>query len=328
MRTTVARLLLATALLPAGPAGAQECPDPRRDLCPPGLVCGVPATEQCSCLSCVTRSCELVPKNCDDDDPCTIDTCDDLTGCHHRPLCDDDDPCTNRRCIRVPVVPEVVLCSDPEPIPCDDGRFCNGTEACRVDGAGLAECAAGTARDCDDADACTGDACSEETKSCTHRALPCDDGDACTNDACDPIQGCTHTAVAGCCLTDAGCASGDPCAVPACDPGHRCTVRPVSGFDVLGCVCRRPAPAECATASLPRRLPRKQAKACAFVIQAAATTGTDHDRAVGKATRIFGALGRAVARPKMRKRLGACAEALGGVYRDAIDRAAQVTPGG
>jgi hypothetical protein len=30
----------------------------------------------------------------------------------------------------------------------------------------------------------------------------------------------------------------------------------------------------------------------------------------------------------MQKRLGACAEALGGVYRDAIDRAAQATPGG
>ena len=59
MRTTVARLLLAAALLPAGPAGAQECPDPRRDLCPPGLVCGVPTTQQCSCLSCVIRSCEL-----------------------------------------------------------------------------------------------------------------------------------------------------------------------------------------------------------------------------------------------------------------------------
>jgi hypothetical protein len=79
---------------------------------------------------------------------------------------------------------------------------------------------------------------------------------------------------------------------------------------------------------LPRRLPRKQAKACAFVERAAGTTGSNHDRTLAKATRIFGALGRAVARPKMQKRLGACAEALGGVYRDALDRAAQVTPGG
>ena len=111
MRTILARLMLVAMLVPAASFGAQECPDPRRDLCPPNLLCGVPTTRRCSCLSCATGSCELVPKNCDDDDPCTIDSCDELTGCHHRPLCDDDDPCTTRRCIRVPVVPEVAASS-------------------------------------------------------------------------------------------------------------------------------------------------------------------------------------------------------------------------
>jgi hypothetical protein len=145
---------------------------------------------------------------------------------------------------------------------------------------------------------------------------------------CDPIQGCTHGAIAGCCTTDAGCVSDDPCAVAACDPGNRCALHPVAGVDVLGCVCRRPAPAECATASIPRRLVKNQAKACASVTQAASVTGTDRARAIAKAARLFGALGRTVYRPKMRKRLAGCGEALGAVYRDAIDRAAQVTPGG
>ena len=38
-------------------------------------------------------------EDCDDDDACTVDTCDPESGCRHETLsCDDDDFCTNDAC--------------------------------------------------------------------------------------------------------------------------------------------------------------------------------------------------------------------------------------
>lgn len=83
---------------------------------------------------------------------------------------------------------------------CDDGRFCNGLEAC-VDGA----CAPGTPATCDDGNLCTTDACDDAT-GCVYESNtdPCaDDGDACTDDVCDAGV-CTHP-------TNDSCGSPGPC---------------------------------------------------------------------------------------------------------------------
>src|SRR5204862_4402894 len=48
---------------------------------------------------------------------------------------------------------------------------------------------------CDDANACTVDAC--DHGACTHSPVPCDDGDACTVDTCDPAAGCRSTELPG-----------------------------------------------------------------------------------------------------------------------------------
>ena len=107
--------------------------------------------------------------NCSDGTPCTLDSCDPLTGCAHTPLegigCSDGDPCTTQD-----------TCSNGE---------CKGKTKC------------------DDGFPCTADACDPSTGSCSAPPLVCDDGDDCTADACDPVAGCTYTTKPECVDTDA-----------------------------------------------------------------------------------------------------------------------------
>jgi hypothetical protein len=75
--------------------------------------------------------------NCDDANVCTTDSCVPATGCVH----------ANNT------------------VACDDALFCNGHEVC---GGGV--CQPGTAVNCDDGIACTGDSCNESTDTCDHTA--------------------------------------------------------------------------------------------------------------------------------------------------------------
>src|SRR6185503_8956238 len=119
--------------------------------------------------------------------------------------------------------------------PCNDGDACTVSDTCS---AGV--CAAGGPRNCDDGNACTDDACDDES-GCVHShnasacddgnacttgdvcsdgacaggsLVSCDDGDACTVDACHPATGCTHAASA--------CDDGNPCTADTCDPVLGC----------------------------------------------------------------------------------------------------------
>ncbi len=68
---------------------------------------------------------------------------------------------------------------------------------------------------CDDGDACTtGDKCSGTDGSCIGTAKSCDDAVACTVDACDPTGACTHTP------SDALCSG--PCKAGTCDATNGC----------------------------------------------------------------------------------------------------------
>jgi len=121
--------------------------------------------------------------------------------------------------------------------PCGDGQICNGQETC--DGGGL--CIAGTALDCDDANPCTDDACSQSlgctstnntapcddgdvctttdvcsAGSCVGTPLDCDDGNVCTDDACVPGSGCTNTNNTAACDDEDPCTAGDVCTSGAC----------------------------------------------------------------------------------------------------------------
>ena len=148
---------------------------------------------------------------CNDDDPCTTDTC-SAGFCEHLDVpaccrldadCDDGNACTADTC--------------------DAGNACHHAwtpGCCRV------------AADCDDADPCTADTCPEPGGACLHAATEgccalnrdCDDGLAITDDACTP-GGCVHRPVA--CVITPDCADDDPCTDDACVDGT-CTWLPVA----------------------------------------------------------------------------------------------------
>jgi len=159
--------------------GAADCADADCD----GLVCAISTTcgpaSLCGGGVCVAGP----PGDCDDDDPCTVDTCELGRICAHEPVvCDDGDACTADAC-------------DP-----------------------LRGCVA-PARSCDDGDACTTDGC-DPASGCTTEPVVCADGDACTTDGCDPDVGCTFAPIPGC-VSDCGpvvggCPAGFACVDERC----------------------------------------------------------------------------------------------------------------
>ncbi len=186
--------------------------------CDDGDVCTLDDT--CDNGTCAAGS----PLNCDDENLCTVDSCDPTTGCVHDPApvdgtpCDDDDACTeNETCNGGLCV--VVL------VDCDDGDACTDDSCDPATGCvhtAIPNCIPGcqSDADCDDGDACTADTCDTATGACDHAAVDCDDGDACTDDSCDPATGCVHTAIPNCvagCQSDADCDDGDACTADTCD---------------------------------------------------------------------------------------------------------------
>ena len=167
------------------------------DACTPAGGCdNAPRTGDCTdgdaCTlgdTCQDGACTGGPQNpCDDDNPCTVDSCDPATGCVHTPaddpcctdgkgICDDDDPCTIDLC-----EPDSGACTyEPNTGFCNDGDPCTSGDTC-TDGV-----CQGTAKDCDDGNPCTDDACIGFGKcvSTPTSGAPCDDGKECsTGDVC------------------------------------------------------------------------------------------------------------------------------------------------
>lgn|GEM_PF-2554746 len=150
---------------------------------------------------CSAGSCQALPHECDDNDPCTSDDCNAQTGvCEYTPIpgCEcaiDTDcgfsfnPCIDIQC-NAGTCEEVELSGA-----CDDGSDCSQNDACVA-----GECV-GDAIDCSDGDPCTLDECDPflaPGNVCfnTPATLPCDDGDLCTfNDTCDLAGGCAGTVI-------------------------------------------------------------------------------------------------------------------------------------
>ncbi len=145
---------------------------------------------------CVAGACVAGKKTvCNDDNPCTTDSCDAKSGAckyaagNNGATCDADgsvctvkDACSGGKC----VAGKPKICDDSEP--CTDNN-CNKKTGCGF-----------TANNapCSDSDACTsGDVCSGGTCKSGSQTV-CDDGDACTKDSCDKAKGCQYEAIAGC----------------------------------------------------------------------------------------------------------------------------------
>ncbi|MCO4764063.1 MAG: hypothetical protein KC502_21310 [Myxococcales bacterium] len=142
--------------------------------------------------------------DCDDNNPCTTDTCDKDKGCQHisggadctdGDACTEGDACSNGLCVAGPVK----VCDDANP--CTDDS-CDKTVGCAsVD----------NTTDCDDGDKCSeGDTCGDG-KCVSGEAKDCDDKNPCTTESCDKVKGCVFTEVTNACDDGNACTSGDAC---------------------------------------------------------------------------------------------------------------------
>ncbi|GMV40584.1 MAG: hypothetical protein AMXMBFR64_23000 [Myxococcales bacterium] len=145
---------------------------------------------------------------CNDDNPCTNDSCDPTTGCVYKnntATCDDGNKCTT---VDTCVAGKCVGSGTPV---CADGNPCTD-DACDP---ALGCVFSNNAAACNDGNACTtGDACSGG--SCKGSPLSCNDGNPCTNDSCDPAKGCVYTPNQASCNDGDACTSGDKCTDGAC----------------------------------------------------------------------------------------------------------------
>ncbi len=140
-----------------------------------------------------------VTTDCNDNDSCTIDTCDVSLGCEHTATGSG---------------------------PCDDGNACTGNDTCGATGC------AGTTLDCNDNSVCTIDSC-DLIKGCVHTgaiAKFCTDNNPCTDEGCDPVQGCVYPANSKLCDDGDMCTTGDHCdggkclvTKTICDDNNPCT---------------------------------------------------------------------------------------------------------
>ncbi|MCO4763653.1 MAG: hypothetical protein KC502_19230, partial [Myxococcales bacterium] len=109
--------------------------------------------------ACKGGSCDATV-TCDDNNACTVDTCDTLLNkCSFQPAAGT----------------------------CNDGNPCTAADACTK---GLC---LGKPNACDDGNACTADKCLKASGKCTHEATVCDDNNSCTVDSCNKGT-CSHKA--------------------------------------------------------------------------------------------------------------------------------------
>jgi hypothetical protein len=185
---------------------------------------------------------------CDDDNPCTEDSCTATGGCEFDPIfgpCDDGDPCTagdlctDGECGGTPVDCDCLVDADCAPL--EDGDLCNGTLVCDtstlpyrcgVDPATVVECPPPEGPDSN----CLVALCVADTGACqtesANEGSPCSDGDLCTmNDICANGT-CTGGPTVNCndanpctddsCLSESGCAYSDN--QLQCSDNNVCTV--------------------------------------------------------------------------------------------------------
>ena len=144
-------------------------------------------------------------KPCVDGDACTLgDTCDGKGLCKGTSAlnCNDNNPCTDDSCDKTAgckIANNVATC--------DDSKYCTEKDTCK-DG----KCQNVVPRNCDDANVCTNDSCDEAGKKCANaaNAAACEDGAKCTGpDVCKDSK-CTAgpTKV---------CDDGNPCTADSCD---------------------------------------------------------------------------------------------------------------
>ena len=212
------------------------------------------ADTQCMAFTCNVETGDCDPTNlyengaCDDGDPCTTDgTCVAGQCLAGAPLdCNDDDECTDDSCEALTGECLNVL---------KDGLDCEDNNACTADScdpvAGNCVNAPLVAQACSDENECTQDDQCNDQGDCVGTALICEDENACTEDSCDPLSGCkfeptpdapcddesqctdgdTCDALGQCAGTALTCEDDNDCTVDSCEPGFGCLNLPAQGSD-------------------------------------------------------------------------------------------------
>ncbi len=133
----------------------------------------------------------------DDQNPCTIDSCDAVQGVMHTPAaagtaCDDQSSCNGHETCN-----GAGACAGGAAPPLSDENPCTTDSCDPVLGIQHTPLPAGTS--CTDADACNGvEECSAAGVCMQGPPIAIDDGNACTEDDCDPASGPTHTPIPNC----------------------------------------------------------------------------------------------------------------------------------
>ncbi|MEC8024970.1 MAG: hypothetical protein VX223_13630 [Myxococcota bacterium] len=222
--------------------------DPESGTCIFEILENTPCTDGDLCTVgdlCIQGTCTPgVPAICDDENPCTTDTCNPIGGqCTSTPnsaSCDDGDDCTvDDKCFNGSCAPgEILDCSDDNdctkdacvpgglscihtPINgvCEDGNLCTFGDTCAA-----GQCQSGAFKLCSDSNPCTSDTCVSSTGEC--KFIPqtgvCSDGNPCTLD--DLCMG-------GNCVSgpDKICDDTNPCTIGTCGLNGVCTFTALSG---------------------------------------------------------------------------------------------------
>ena len=192
-----------------GPDGTKRCAKPCEGGCEDGWECKEFGASESAVYVCVpTPKPECIPtlEQCDGED-------NDCDGETDETFCDDGNPCTDDVCDPKLAVDGALGCTAVNiDIPCDDNNLCTTGDTCSA-----GSCKSGTAKDCNDFNSCTVDACDLPTGECTNTVIegPCDDGSACTvGDVC----------IAGACAPGPppDCDDSNPCTDDLCDPQDGC----------------------------------------------------------------------------------------------------------
>lgn len=150
--------------------------------------------------------------NCDDKNPCTLDSCDKVAGCSNAPTaatCEDGDACT------VGDACALGSCKAGTTKKCNDGNLCT-TDSCD---AKLGCVFANNVLPCEDGDSCTeGEKCGNGA-CVAGQVKNCSDGNVCTSDVCDQTKGCVNAPMTGSCNDGNACTDNDKCSAGVCSSG-------------------------------------------------------------------------------------------------------------
>lgn len=223
--------------------GTKNCDDGNLctdDACDPAAGClhppnFAPCEDGSACTiadACSKGGCFGGPeKNCNDGEPCTVDSCDPAKGCQHAASANGiacgPSGCVGLNFTSAPVCTAGKCASVTASQDCNDGKACTD-DACSPS-QGCIHLA--NSVPCEDGDVCTkGDACA--ASACVPGpVLTCSDGNECTDDSCKTSIGCVHVANVNACDDGSACTTNDKCfgtkcqgISAACDDNNKCTV--------------------------------------------------------------------------------------------------------